>query len=178
VTLDPAARAALQRDMVRLADGDRAAFEPVFARLWPLLRGVAARQLPAAEAEDAAQRALLAVFERASELDPARDAVAWAVGIVGWEVRTARRRSWRRRGTVELPDESALPPAAEAGPEERAMASELAGALGRTLAVLAPADADALLRDAAGDRPPGDGFRKRLQRARARLRAAWRKAHG
>ena len=75
--LDDAARAELQGDLSRLADGDRAAFDPVFARLWPVLRDLAQRHLPAADAEDAAQRALLRLFERASEFDPGRDALAW-----------------------------------------------------------------------------------------------------
>ena len=38
-------RDTLQRDLVALADGDREAFHPVFVRLWPLLRGFAARAL-------------------------------------------------------------------------------------------------------------------------------------
>src|SRR2546426_1152653 len=43
--MDRATLSELQRLMERLADGDRAAFHPVFAVLWPLLRRFAARQL-------------------------------------------------------------------------------------------------------------------------------------
>jgi DNA-directed RNA polymerase specialized sigma24 family protein len=90
-------RAELRRLMVRLADGDRAAFRPAFALLWPRLRAFAARCVAAADAEDVAQAALLRVFSRASEYDAERDALAWALGIAAWECRTLRRRRQRRR---------------------------------------------------------------------------------
>lgn len=174
--IDGAARLGLQRDLTRLADGDRAAFEPVFAVLWPFLREIAARQLPAGDAEDAAQHALLRLFERAGEFDPRRDALAWAVGISLWEVRTLRRRRWRRR-EMAATDDAELPLDA-ATPEESAIAADLAAALQETLATLRPSDAEALWRDAHGERAAGAGFRKRLQRARERMRAAWRQHHG
>ncbi|HEY6321131.1 MAG TPA: sigma-70 family RNA polymerase sigma factor, partial [Thermoanaerobaculia bacterium] len=65
--MERVARAALQRQLERLADGDRDAFHPLFVRLWPLLRGFAARCLPREDVEDAAQEALLRVFARATE---------------------------------------------------------------------------------------------------------------
>ena len=170
-------RAALQAELTRLADGDRSACEPLFARLWPLLRGVASRHLEAADAEDAAQRALIALFARAAQFDPERDAVAWAVGLALWEIRSLRRQRWRRRdatGETELDDRAA----AAVSPEEAAIAADLYAALGRTLHALAPADVEVLLRDARDERLLGAGFRKRLQRARERLRAAWRERHG
>ena len=48
-----------RRELVRSlrAQGDRAAFDPVFRRLWPLLRGFAGRFLPLEEADDVAQMA-------------------------------------------------------------------------------------------------------------------------
>ena len=94
-------RAALNRDLARLADGDRSAFHPVFGRLKPELERFAARHLSPDEAQDAAQQALVSLFSRASEYDPARDALAWALGIVAWEVRTRRRRAQRRRESPE-----------------------------------------------------------------------------
>jgi RNA polymerase sigma-70 factor (ECF subfamily) len=70
-------RIALHDSLGRLADGDRAAFRPVFELAWPRVRDVAARMMAnAADAEDAAQSALLKLFERAGEFDPARDALA------------------------------------------------------------------------------------------------------
>lgn len=175
--LDAAARAELQGDLARLADGDRAAFDPVFARLWPVLRDFARRHLPAADAEDAAQRALLRLFERASEFDPGRDALAWALGVAAWEIRTVRRRAWRRRETPEPAAGGELRLEA-ASPEEAAIAADLAAALGQTLATLRPGDVEALLRYAHDEREAGAGFRKRLQRARERMREAWRQRHG
>jgi RNA polymerase sigma-70 factor (ECF subfamily) len=176
VTLDAAARAALQRDLGRLADGDRQAFDPVFAALWPLLRSLGQRYLPAADAEDAAQRGLLRIFERASDFDPRRDALAWAIGLAIWEIRSVRRRRWRRRETTEV----AMPERSDGGPspEERVIAEDLASALGETLGTLAGGDVEALLRHARDERPAGAAFRKRLQRARQRVREAWRQRHG
>jgi len=64
----------LQKMMVRLADGDRSALHPTFEMLWPLLRRFTARHLPHAEAEDAAQEALVKIFRQAGRFDPARSA--------------------------------------------------------------------------------------------------------
>jgi RNA polymerase sigma-70 factor (ECF subfamily) len=176
VILDAHERAQLQRELTRVAVGDRQAFEPVFARLWPVVRALAARYLPASDADDAAQTALLKLFERASEFDPERDAVAWAIGIAMWEIRTVRRREWRRRDTSGL-DEAGDIMLNTVSPEERAIAANLAAAIGQTLATLRAEDRDALLRYARDERTAGAGFRKRLQRARARMLAAWRLRH-
>src|SRR5262245_62905642 len=95
--VDGRARAELQAMMIRLADGDRAAMEPVFAVVWPVVRRFAARALGGSDAEDAAQEALVRVFARAVEFDRERDALAWILGITMWQVRTARKRRQRRR---------------------------------------------------------------------------------
>ena len=89
-------RAELRRLMQRLADGDRGAFSPAFALLWPRLRAFAVRYAGPADGDDAAQSALLRVFSRASEYDADRDALAWALGIAAWECRTLRRQRQRR----------------------------------------------------------------------------------
>ena len=168
---------ALQRDLAQLADGDRDAFHPVFVRLWPLLRGFAARCLPAGEAEDAAQEALLRVFARAAEFDRRRDALSWVLGIAAYEIRSARRRRLRRR---EHPSEG-FAARADPGrsPEANAVASDLERALAAALATLSPGDAETLLAYARGERPdlPAATFRKRVERALARLRGAWRLTH-
>ena len=160
-------RAALQSDLVRLADGDRDAFHPVFERLWPLLRAFCARHLPPADAADAAQDALLRVFFRAAEFDRERDALAWALGIAAWQVRTVRRRRERRR---EAPAEAAPVTADRAPtPEELLQARELDEVLDQ----LSAQDAQALRTWSRGERlplPPAT-FRKRVERALARLRA-------
>jgi len=171
-------RAALQRDLTALARGDRSAFDPVFRRLWPLARGLAARCLPAVEAEDAAQEALLRIFARASEFDTRRDALAWALGIVAWQVRTHRTRSRRRR--EEALETTPEPPGHERSPEDAAVAKDLEATLDRALRELSPADAATLIAYARSERPdiPGATFRKRVERALDRLRSLWRIRHG
>jgi RNA polymerase sigma-70 factor (ECF subfamily) len=86
--VDRARRDVLQRDLARLADGDREAFHPVFVCLWPLLRGFAGRYLSAPDAEDAAQEALVKVFARAAVFDTRRDALSWTLGIAAYEIKT------------------------------------------------------------------------------------------
>ncbi len=167
-------RAAIQEELTALAAGKRAAFDPLFEKLWPLLRGFAARFLPAAEADDAAQEALLRIFSRASEFDPERDALSWVLGIAAWQVRTHRTRARRRR---EDPLASA-PDRADgaASPEQLAVASDLASALAEALSELSPKDVETLTAYARGERPdlPGPTFRKRVERSLARLRDRWR----
>ena len=72
----------LNQAMSRLAEGDRSAFEDVYAATWPILNRFTRRTLPhSADADDVAQEALLKLFGRASEFDVSRDALAWALGI-------------------------------------------------------------------------------------------------
>ncbi len=172
--MDTRVRAAIQQDLTALARGERAAFDPLFRRLWPLLRGFAARSVPSAEADDVAQEALLRIFSRASEFDPGRDALSWALGIAAWQARTHRARSRRRR---EEPDATAAArPDSGRSPEQAAIASDLVSALDAALAELPPGDAATLLAYARGDRPdlPGPTFRKRVERSLNRLRERWR----
>jgi len=169
-------RAELRALMARLQDGDRTAFRPAFGLLWPRLRAFAVRYLGPADGEDAAQGALLRVFSRASEYDRARDALAWALGIALWECRTLRRQRQRRRESpVAPPDE----PADQATPEEAAIEGDLRVAAEAILGTLRPMDVETILAAAGGPRAvQGATFRKRLQRALARFRLAWRARHG
>jgi RNA polymerase sigma-70 factor, ECF subfamily len=175
---EPAVRSEIQELLARLARGDRSAFDPLFERLWPLVRGFTARCLPLAEADDAAQEALLRVFFRASEFDPSRDALAWVLGIAGWEIRTVRTKSRRRREDAEKAgvDRADGSPS----PEQAAMRENLVRALDAAISELPAEDASTLLAYARGERPdlPGPTFRKRVQRALARLRSHWRYDHG
>ena len=169
-------RAELRALMARLADGDRTAFRPTFGLLWPRLRAFAVRYLGPADGEDAAQGALLRVFSRASEYDPGRDALAWALGIAAWECRTLRRQRQRRRESpVPRPDETA----AQATPEETAIEQDLRAAAEAILGALRPVDVETIRAAAGAPRPvQGATFRKRLERALARFRLAWRAKHG
>ncbi len=174
--MDSAARAELQRQMARLADGDRSAFPAVYQALWPVLRSFIARQLPPSESEDVAQEALLKVFARASAFDPDRDAMAWVLAIASFDVRTARKRSMRRR--EHLFAES--PAMGSEFAEEEMISRDLKAAALDVLGTLRPSDIETLRCIASGKRPPipGATFRKRVQRALKRLRLAWRARHG
>jgi RNA polymerase sigma-70 factor (ECF subfamily) len=166
----------LQSLMTRLAAGDRSALPPAFAILWPLLRRFTGRHLAPAEAEDAAQEAVVKIFAQAASFDASRSAVAWALGIAGYEVLTARRRRKRRR--EEPADAATLGARIAPGPDPEAsvLARDLEATLEAALGSLAPGDAATLRLYAKGDRPAiaAATFRKRVERALARLRTAWR----
>jgi RNA polymerase sigma factor (sigma-70 family) len=170
------ARAELQRNLQRLAEGDRAAFRPLFDLAWPTVQRVATRMMSsAADADDAAQGALLKLFERACEFDSARDALAWIVGIVSYECLSLRKKRARRREH----DGAALDAVADerAGAEELVMARELEEIALAAVEELRPEDRAtiraALFGDVERAGKPAT-FRKRLERALGRLRAAWR----
>jgi DNA-directed RNA polymerase specialized sigma24 family protein len=174
--VDESARAALQQGMSRLAEGDRSAFEPVFAALWPLLRRFASRALPiAAEADDAAQSSLVKIFARAAAFDARRDALSWAIGIAAYECRTIRKTR-SRRGEQQM---TGVPEAIEwRTPEDAAVDQDLIAAATDVLGGLRVQDVETLLAAARGERDVSAKFRKRLERAIARFRNEWRARHG
>ncbi len=175
-------RQEVQDWMARLADGDRDAFAPLYATLWPVLRAFCRRGLGHdADGDDAAQQALVNVFARADEFDPGRDALAWAFGIAAWECRTLRRRALRRREQVLDPDVAIADAGVRIDDEliRRDLLLSATELLGRLRAediatITAAVDGDADGR--AGVAPAT--FRKRLERALGRWRAAWRSKHG
>jgi RNA polymerase sigma-70 factor (ECF subfamily) len=172
----PAERQRLNELVARLADGDREAFHPVFVSLAPLLRRVAQRRLAAQDAEDAAQEALVKLFAQAARFDRSRDALAWALGITAWEIRTALRKRQRRR--EEAFDGRALESRREPTPtpEDAAIARSLDAALDDALRALPPRDQEALRAYAREERTIGVApatFRKRVERALARLRRSF-----
>jgi RNA polymerase sigma-70 factor (ECF subfamily) len=166
--------------MTALAAGDRQAFHPVFASLWPLLAAFTSRHLPAGDAEDAAQQALFNVMSRAVEYDSSRDALPWALGIAAYEIRTARRRRQRRREEADAEGQAEARVAPGPSPEEVALARDLEAALDGALRDLADGDRQTLLAYARGERTEvaGATFRKRVERALGRLRAVWKEKHG
>jgi RNA polymerase sigma-70 factor (ECF subfamily) len=166
--------------MVRLADGDRSAFDPLYRGTRPLLDKFAQRLLPTRdEAEDAAQQALLTVFSRAARFDPERDALSWIFGIVANECRTRRRSRVRRDRALERfgsQTETAVETPAEADVIER----DLALAATEVLASLPARDIETIVASLNDSRPAtvaSATFRKRLERARRRLSEAWRLRH-
>ena len=164
--------------MAELADGNRDAFDEVYERVWPLVRGFVGRHLRSGDAEDVAQEALLRVFSRASEFDRNRDALPWILGITAWEIRTSRTRA-RRRREESLDEDKHDRDAGDLSPEETAIRHERDRLLGQALAALGPADAATLQSYMAEERPAiaAPTFRKRVQRAVERARALMR-SHG
>lgn len=164
--------------MDRLSQGDRNAFDPLFAALWPRALRLARTRLPAACAHDAAQSALMKVFANASAFEPGRAALPWFYAIVGNEVRATARAGRVRDARAAEPDaEHAL--VASDDPEALLVSRELEHALERAIADLDDTSADAI-RAMLGRVPhPGStaAFRKRVSRAYATLRLALTEAH-
>ena len=166
-------RERLQTSLSSLARGDRDAFTPVFDILWPIYRRFARRHLPEGDADDAAQDALLKLFARADEFDPSRDAAAFAIGVAFHEIRTWRRKRWRRREVEVEP----APVSGPHSPEDALASREVDEMIEWGLSRLSPQDRETLKLYARDERmasvaPPA--FRKRVQRALERLRAILR----
>jgi RNA polymerase sigma-70 factor (ECF subfamily) len=179
--VEQSARTELDRWMTRLADGDRKAFDPVFEALWPVVRAFCARAVGTGDAEDAAQAALVRVFARAGEYDPARPALPWALAIAAWECRTVRRRHERRREEplVVVADGALATAVAHIpSPEEAAIDADLRAAALAALGTLRPLDIETITAAWSGSEARGAKLRKRLSRALHRLRVAWRSRHG
>lgn len=173
-------RRQLHADLTRLAEGDRSAFHAVYSAAWPIVKRFTERLLPdPAEAEDVAQAALLKVFSRATQYDPDRDALVWILTLARYEALTVRKRRTRRR---EAPVESAGErPDPRPDPEANAIQANLVAAVRLALDELSEQDVETVL-TAMTDGDRGDiaaaTFRKRLQRALARLSGVWKKRHG
>ena len=180
--MDDRRRQQINAWMARVADGDRAAFDPLFAALWPPVRTLCHRALAGGgDADDAAQDAMIRVFERAAEFDRGRDAVTWVLAIAGWECRSARKRTARRR--LEPAGLDAEVAAGGDGPDEVAIRRDLIAAAEEVLGALSPRDVETLAAAWSGDEVSRSSiapatFRKRLERALGRFRAAWRSRHG
>ncbi len=177
--MDADARKRVNALMVRLADGDRSVFDEVYAALWLVVTAFCRRMLTGADAEDAAQQALLKVFNRASTFDRAGDAFSWAVTIASWEVRTIQKQMTRARTTTFVDDHHAADPAESA--EAIVSREQLVAAARQVLGTLSEADQQTLVASFNDENPtslPGATFRKRRERALARLKEAWRRAYG
>ena len=171
--MEASRRQQLQESLSSLASGDREAFTPVFEILWPVYRCYARQHLPEGDAEDAAQEALLKLFVRANEFDASRDAAAFAIGVAFHEIRTWRRKRWRRReDAVEAPEQGQ-----SSSQEDAVAAREVDELIAWGLARLPAADRETLTLYSRDERPSavaGPAFRKRVQRGLERLRAILR----
>jgi RNA polymerase sigma-70 factor (ECF subfamily) len=174
--MDAPRRKIIHDAMVRLAEGDRAAFDEVLDGLWPVILSFAQRGVGrGADAEDVAQEVFLRICSRIAEFDRTRDGLSWAFGIASHEILTHRRRRQRRR---EVHDDPVLAAKADdkASQEQMLVDQEVRLALEQAFGVLADDDRRAL-----GLIPspetigiPGATLRKRKQRALDRLRQLWR----
>ena len=170
---------ALQKFMVRLADGDRGAFDPLYEMLWPLVYRFTTRALGGSpDAEDAAQVALMKLFSRAAEFDPERDALSWVLGITAYECKTFRQKHRRNREDPSG-DEQRVYTDHGSNPEEAAVVQNLEAAAMEILGTLHPVDVETIRSVIEGRQPEvlGATFRKRLSRALSRWRTAWRSRH-
>jgi RNA polymerase sigma-70 factor (ECF subfamily) len=163
--------------MARLADGDRAAFDPVFRALWaPTVRLCSSILKNEADAHDAAQQAMEKILARASDYDGRRPAMPWALALAGWECRTMMRRRSRRR---EVGEETAPEPASSAT-EGDLVQRNLVRAAVDAMGHLSPLDQETLMATFLGlsGGVPAATFRKRRERATEKLREAFRRLYG
>lgn len=163
--------------IAKLAEGDRGVFTAVFRTLWPPTLKLCSGMLKNdADAADAAQQAMQKILERASDYDPQRPALPWALAIAAWECRTILRKRSRRK---EVNDETApdLPSGdVPAEMEQRLLVQNALAAMGE----LSESDRETLVAtfwDQAGD-VAGATLRKRRERAMKRLRDAFRRLYG
>jgi len=166
--------------MARLSNGDRSAFEPLYAALRPRALRLAQARLAssasagaAATAEDVTQAALMKVFANASEFEPGRPCLPWFYAVVANEIRSARRRqkSTANLGDEELEVEQAIDALPDA--ETVLIQREMERALELAVDALDIDSANAI-RALLGRGPlpavPPATFRKRVSRAYAKLR--------
>jgi RNA polymerase sigma-70 factor (ECF subfamily) len=189
MTEGPLPRAEIDVWMARLAAGEREAFTLVFEALWPRMYGLCRATLGNdADAADAAQQALMKLMERASDYDPSRPALPWALGIAAWECRTTLRRRGRSRELASSePDDAGAASSADRAqaldandPESELVLRDLVRRALDAMNELSDVDRATLAAtffDETTD-VAGATMRKRRERALDRLRAAMRRLYG
>ena len=164
--------AALDGWMSRVSQGDRDAFDPLFAALYPRALRLARTRLDAADAADAAQVILMKMFSRASEFEAGRPVLPWFYAIAANELHTVNRRLAARRVRHAAVDHAVRTPAA-GDPERSLLDQELRSCVARAIDALDDDSAEAIRCLLDGEAPPhlsSAAFRKRVSRAYARLR--------
>lgn len=175
--MDSVRRKAIHAAMLRLSDGDRAAFDVLVDELWPVLLSFANGVGQRADVEDVAQEVFYKICSRIGEFDRERDGASWAFGIASYEILTLRRRQQRRR---EVQDASVLAAHADLADsqETRLLERELETLAQRAMAMLSAEDQSILSRPTNEPSAAAATLRKRKQRAVARLRLLWRRMYG
>ena len=173
-------RTRMTNALTRFADGERDAFDEVYAEAWPAVRGLCTRLLwGQPEAEDAAQEALIKVFGRISQYRAGEDAMTWILTIAFYECRTARRKTERRR-EQDGDDHFSNMPTEMASPEADVMQAEIRTSIAEVLSSLSETDRETIstvIFDQARPEVAASTFRKRLERALFRFKEAWGTAH-
>jgi RNA polymerase sigma-70 factor, ECF subfamily len=139
-----------------------------------------------ADAEDAAQEALVLAFQRLDQFRGDASVRTWMVSI-GWRVALSRRRRpmWRLRKMMAPDSELEMVGSAGPSPEGRMITAEFCQSVKRHIKKLSPKLRDALLLTAAGDLSqeeiaaalgvPAATFRGRVREARLQLKEKLRK---
>lgn len=164
--------------LARLAEGERGVAAELFRALWPPVRRLAGAMLGNdADADDAAQDAMVTIFARVGDYDRRRPALPWALAVAAWSCRTVRKRRVRRRE-----EGLAAAPVAVAGerPDHDAEQRELVDAAMRALSSLSEVDRETLVSTYWEEQASATGatLRKRRERALDRLRGMFRRIYG
>lgn len=176
--MTPQERADLNQHMVRLADGDRHAFDFIFQATWPLVHRFSLRMMAGTtDAEDVAQLALTKVFSRASEFHRDKDALSWILGITAYECKTARQKRKRSKEDFQSDDLLAQQSDPQLSVEAKMISQAIEDAIQEVLQGLSAQDQETIkiaLHEMERPEIPAATFRKRLERALDRLRDQWR----
>ena len=177
----PRERADINILMIRLADGDRTAFDSIYEAVWPLVHRFA-KKITAnkTDSEDIAQHALMKVFSRASEFRRDGDALSWILGITAYECKTVRQKTRRRKEQFQEHNDFDKKSEPSRSAEELLIANSLASAIKEVLAGLSEEDQETIriaINDLSRPDIPAATFRKRLERSFDRLRKTWRERY-
>lgn len=149
----------------------------LFKLLWPrTLRLCMCLLKHEADASDAAQEAMEKILARASDYDPTRPAMPWALAIAAWECRTIAQKRTRRR---EVSEDAATEGSFD-GAEDELVQRNLTAAAIEAMGELSESDRETLVStfwDEAAS-VSGATLRKRRERAMDRLRSAFKRLYG
>lgn len=177
-SVSPIERANLSQYLIRLADGDRKAFDPIFEATWPMVHNFALKlSSNSVEADDIAQTALSKVFSRATEFRRDGDALSWILGITAFECKTARKKVSRRKENFDQ-DNFLQDKADESeNAEEKLIVLNLDEAIQEVLKGLSEQDQETIriaIHELERPNIPSATFRKRLERAFGKLKDTWK----